>query len=116
MKFKSAVIITRYSMSIGCATKYVARWRDKDGIKDLRKSIHYLSKANDRNISGISIYQFEPVTKFCEQLNQVDSEIIMVICKGMYDSAIKNIEELINSYGCEPTANYIDPDHNYIKG
>ena len=28
----------------GCATKYVARWRKKDGLKDLQKALHYLDK------------------------------------------------------------------------
>ena len=28
----------------GCATKYITRWRDKDGIESLRKSVHYTEK------------------------------------------------------------------------
>lgn len=28
----------------GCATKYVTRWRKKDGIQDLYKARHYLDK------------------------------------------------------------------------
>lgn len=28
----------------GCATKYLARWRQKGGIKDLHKARHYLQK------------------------------------------------------------------------
>jgi hypothetical protein len=28
----------------GCATKYPTRWRKKDGLKDLRKSVHYINK------------------------------------------------------------------------
>ena len=31
-----------------CPTKYVIRWRDKGGIKDLEKAIHYLAKAEER--------------------------------------------------------------------
>jgi len=27
-----------------CAIKYISRWRDKGGIEDLRKSIHYIEK------------------------------------------------------------------------
>ena len=26
----------------GCVIKYVCRWRDKNGIEDLKKAIHYL--------------------------------------------------------------------------
>lgn len=28
----------------GTAVKYLTRWRDKGGIEDLRKAIHYLEK------------------------------------------------------------------------
>lgn len=28
----------------GCATKYIARWRDKNGTEDLEKSLHYIEK------------------------------------------------------------------------
>jgi hypothetical protein len=28
----------------GCSTKYVTRWRKKDGVKDLLKALHYLNK------------------------------------------------------------------------
>jgi len=28
----------------GCVTKYVYRWRKKNGLEDLRKAMHYLSK------------------------------------------------------------------------
>lgn len=28
----------------GCAIKYLARWRNKGGIEDLRKAIHFIEK------------------------------------------------------------------------
>lgn len=28
----------------GNAVKYIARWRDKNGVQDLRKAIHYIEK------------------------------------------------------------------------
>jgi hypothetical protein len=31
----------------GCSTKYVSRWRKKDGLKDLQKSLHYLNKLEE---------------------------------------------------------------------
>jgi hypothetical protein len=30
---------------LGCFTKYVTRWRGKNGMEDLQKSLHYLQKA-----------------------------------------------------------------------
>lgn len=29
---------------IGCATKYVSRWRKKGGVEDLRKAVHFIDK------------------------------------------------------------------------
>ncbi len=29
---------------IGCATKYLFRWRNKNGVEDLRKAVHYIEK------------------------------------------------------------------------
>lgn len=31
----------------GCATKYVARWRKKGGIEDLKKARHYVQKLRE---------------------------------------------------------------------
>lgn len=33
----------------GNVIKYVTRWRDKDGIKDLEKAMHYLEKLIEVN-------------------------------------------------------------------
>ena len=36
----------------GCATKYVARWRKKDGAKDLEKALHYVEKLIETHALG----------------------------------------------------------------
>lgn len=36
-----------YSYLEGCATKYVTRWRKKDGVEDLRKALHCLNKLQE---------------------------------------------------------------------
>ena len=33
-----------YAACFGNAIKYLARWRDKGGVDDLRKAIHYIEK------------------------------------------------------------------------
>ncbi len=35
----------------GCATKYVTRWRRKDGLRDLEKALHYLTKLYESRAS-----------------------------------------------------------------
>lgn len=32
---------------VGCATKYLTRWRDKNGIEDLKKAVHYCQKLRE---------------------------------------------------------------------
>ncbi|UOF83003.1 hypothetical protein [Caudoviricetes sp.] len=33
--------------TLGCATKYLFRWKDKNGIQDLEKAMHYLQKTRE---------------------------------------------------------------------
>ena len=41
------VLSTGMDYLAGCATKYVSRWRKKNGIEDLRKALHYLNKLQE---------------------------------------------------------------------
>ena len=36
----------------GNALKYLTRWKEKDGVKDLKKAIHYLEKIIERANAG----------------------------------------------------------------
>lgn len=38
------VIHTKMHYLLGCCTKYLFRWRGKNGLEDLKKAIHYLEK------------------------------------------------------------------------
>lgn len=42
------VIDLNLPYTLGCATKYLFRWRDKGGIEDLKKARHYIQKTADR--------------------------------------------------------------------
>lgn len=37
----------------GCATKYVTRWRKKNGRQDLEKALHYTDKLIELNEAGL---------------------------------------------------------------
>jgi len=41
------VLATGMGYLEGCATKYVARWRNKDGVADLKKALHYVEKIQE---------------------------------------------------------------------
>ena len=46
----------------GCVIKYITRWRDKGGVQDLKKCVHYLEKLieieekkNDKGQTGDAV-------------------------------------------------------------
>jgi len=63
------VIWTGMGYLEGCSTKYVSRWRKKDGLKDLQKALHYL----DKLIETYAIYDINrlaPIDKIKEQVEK----------------------------------------------
>lgn len=80
---------------LGVATKYVSRWRDKNGVEDLEKALHYLEKANER---GVYPRHKKPkkTRRFANQHAGYDSEIIEAICYGNYAIAGRLIRQLIS--------------------
>ena len=106
---------TRQPYVIGCATKYVSRWRKKNGLEDLRKSLHYISKAEDCGIE-FPEHDADNTVRFCNQLSNDDANIILYIAFNHFESAIKCIQELIEEIECGPGKSYVDPDGGFFKG
>jgi len=115
------VIDTGMHYVLACATKYVSRWRDKNGVEDLRKCAQYISKAVESNISGLPANvndKYEEVDRFAKQHDKLlDSEIIKLISFGFYGEAtdllnvtIRNIEAGRLSAHGEPTSSYTNQD------
>jgi hypothetical protein len=50
-------IVERYGVGYleGCGTKYLCRWRDKGGMLDLEKALHYCDKLVDLVIEGVRL-------------------------------------------------------------
>lgn len=103
---------------LGCATKYVSRWKDKNGLEDLKKSLHYISKAVERdlNIREYTETQHNKLDVFCDQLGAAESTAVKLICFGSFDEATKVINEMIEEVECGPTSEYVDPDKAYWRG
>ena len=88
----------------GNAIKYISRWRVKGGEADLRKALHYINKAHERNIppSILRNSKYENKLNFyaAQMKHKIDSNIIRLIANGHYgmaaieiDSLIKNVDE-----------------------
>jgi len=119
---------------LGCATKYPTRWKDKNGIEDLRKCIHYIQKAKDCYIympgnKWYDLFTFETTehrisecTKaFVNQLGSQEANIISAIVQGNYGTAISLLNELIEEtieedYAAEADGSYTNQDPTWFKG
>lgn len=94
------VVDCRLGYLDGNASKYVARWRKKNGREDLEKALHYIEKKqetgkapalNRLEIDGIAIRTH----RFAESNNliQLEEEALLAIAMGDYPMA----KRLVNS-------------------
>lgn len=68
-------LVARYGVGYleGCATKYVSRWRKKNGVQDLEKAIHYVDKIIEMRMMGVySRRGLTPSTKVLLWAHRVD--------------------------------------------
>ena len=72
----------------GCATKYVARARKKDGVQDLHKAMHYLEKLIEiadhnhqtRNLTRPEIHAEVNRFALANNLTLLEEEFVVVLC------------------------------------
>lgn len=72
------------------AIKYLARWRNKNGIEDLRKAKQYLEFAVQRDRQKKLV-----VDRFKEQLPLKESALVDVIANGHLPFAVSELEKFI---------------------
>lgn len=84
----------------GCATKYVTRWRKKNGIQDLQKSLHYIGKLKEISDTGDSgpAGDVRRVQEFCRanDLQPLEIEVITKIATWRDRADLEEIDVLIN--------------------
>lgn len=83
---------------LGCATKYVSRWREKNGIQDLEKAIHYLEKAIQKNtkVGLVTPENNHRIYDFTHQFGAGEGLIIRLITLGEFEEAKQLIKDTIN--------------------
>lgn len=79
----------------GCCSKYIVRWRDKNGIEDLQKALHYLDKIISLNINTVMVND-TALQIFVRQLNEPERQIIIDLYMLNYQSARQALEKLIS--------------------
>lgn len=65
-------LIDRYDIPYleATASKYVVRWRKKNGVEDLEKAVSYLEKVRERNSATRSrLVPIDALASFCEENN-----------------------------------------------
>lgn len=97
------------------ATKYVYRWRKKNGFQDLRKALHCVEKAIEVELPATcaSANDFNKLDHFL-QSNEVDIDdgfILRLIVSGLYDAAYRAIQTMLwleEAKTAEPTPAYVN--------
>lgn len=96
------VVETNQGYLMGCATKYVARHRKKNGVQDLEKAMHFLQKINEHVESfGLEPRAMPEVIRLTEHfilkndINDEDATILLLIVGCDITTAIGKINVLI---------------------
>jgi len=72
----------------GCATKYIARWRDKGGLQDLKKAKHYVEKLIDMRSKAGRMARGEALPEDLERffatygMGDMEREVIRKLCSN----------------------------------
>lgn len=106
------VIDTKMHYLLGCATKYIFRWRDKNGTIDLRKALHYISKAEENDISFPMNINLKYITRFLITAHPNDKLVLKHIINNNFKSAIICINHIIYNLELkeEPDSSYTNQD------
>lgn len=73
----------------GQITKYVERWKKKNGVQDLEKARHFLDKYIElANAGGLT--DWKPLPKALEQKAEVTAEKVAKVLQEAYDAADKS--------------------------
>lgn len=85
------VIATGMGYLEGNATKYLARWRLKNGLEDLKKSLHYIDKLMEAASSGV-------VQSPLAATNEVVPSIVTEVARFVQANQLFNTEALAINY------------------
>lgn len=101
-----------YNIFEYCSTKYIARYKLKNGLVDVEKAKHYI----DKLIEKIGNYRDHPGRQAIhvndwgriQRLDNTQIGIIMAIHIGEYGMARGTIEHLIDQLASEANGAYVD--------
>lgn len=89
----------RMSYLPATASKYVARWRSKNGRQDLEKALHYIEKAEEQRITGcIGAHRMASFWRFAleNSLPLIDAMICYYLQEGEWEAARLAIQTVLS--------------------
>lgn len=108
MPYQPIVLIDKLELDYfsGNVLKYLCRYRQKDGIKDLEKARHYCELAKELNVikfspSTLDTEEVEDFVRINELGEEVGEIILYDLLEGKWDDAIDDINKLIEAYKIE---------------
>lgn len=87
---------TKMHYLAACATKYISRWRDKNGVEDLKKALHYIDKAKERKVKPVKRKRRANIHAFAVQLPHHEGAVLFAISLAKWDRAKEDVEALID--------------------
>lgn len=105
----------------GCCTKYLIRWRKKNGLQDLQKAEHFLEKLiemvesgqikeNKARINNRLMEEFYETAK----IHYPESLIVHTVLRwqnvGVLKSALVTLKNLILEFDCDAGPGYVNQD------
>jgi hypothetical protein len=98
-------LVERYGLGYleGCATKYIARHREKGGRQDLEKSLHYIEKLielhSEHGRVPRGVVPARVVTEFTEGMGVHERGAINLLCRwdclAHLEAAHKDVSDLL---------------------
>jgi hypothetical protein len=84
----------------GCSTKYVARWRGKEGLKDLQKGRHFLDKlieVGDYSIRRKNVIIDVELKRFVEanSLTFLEHQYLFILCTYRNEAALRSAQQIL---------------------
>lgn len=77
----------------GCATKYVARWRKKNGVQDLEKALHYTQKLAETKSEQYGQKVVQRNLDLFGQFNDLAAEEVLIIDLISNYKTIKDLDK-----------------------
>ena len=108
LPYQPIVLIDKLELDYfsGNVLKYLCRYRQKDGIKDLEKARHYCELAKELNVikfspSTLDTEEVEDFVRINDLSEEIQDIILYDLLWGKWDDAIDDINKLIEAYKIE---------------